>query len=405
MRILLASLLALAVLTLALPAIASDVAYLYGTVTTVDKDRYTGEIRWGTEEAFWDDIFNTTKIENPNIDYLDEDQLDDLEDDRRSWWSRTFVSYEDWDGPVHVFQVRFGDIRSIEILGDEEILVEFKDGSTQEFEGGSNDVGARITVVDPELGVVRLDWDRVRRVDFSATPKKLDEKLGDPLYGVVETRHGEFSGSIQWDHDEGLTTDILDGRSRDGKLEIEFGDIESIEREGNGSLVVLKSGRELELRDSNDVDDDNRGIVVKDPEIGKVKVAWDDFDRITFTSKPITSPAGYESYGTPREIRGRVETKDGDYRGTIVYDLDEAWDYELLNGHMDDTEFQIPFRLIARIEPQGRKRAVVELRNGTRLELEDSQDVTRRNTGILVFASRDEPDYIEWKEIEVVVFD
>ena len=43
--------------------------YLYGTVETESDHRYTGFLRWGTEEAFWDDLFNSTKDELP---YLDE---------------------------------------------------------------------------------------------------------------------------------------------------------------------------------------------------------------------------------------------------------------------------------------------------------------------------------------------
>ena len=57
-------------------AVASDVGYLYGRVETVNGDAYEGELRWGKEESFWDDMFNANKYENENLDYVDPDVLD-----------------------------------------------------------------------------------------------------------------------------------------------------------------------------------------------------------------------------------------------------------------------------------------------------------------------------------------
>ena len=41
----------------------SDKAFIYGTVSTIDGEKYKGQIRWGDEETFWEDEFNSTKIE------------------------------------------------------------------------------------------------------------------------------------------------------------------------------------------------------------------------------------------------------------------------------------------------------------------------------------------------------
>ena len=57
-------------LALSGPAFASDVGYLYGRVETRDGNAYVGELRWGDEESFWDDIFNASKVENENLDYV-----------------------------------------------------------------------------------------------------------------------------------------------------------------------------------------------------------------------------------------------------------------------------------------------------------------------------------------------
>ncbi|MCZ6767201.1 MAG: hypothetical protein O7D32_09765 [bacterium] len=393
--------------TLAGPASAEfDTGYLYGRVITVDGTTYQGEIRWGREETFWDDMFNTTKIENPNIDYLDDDELESIERKDRSWWDDTFSWGRD-DEHTHRFAVRFGDVRAIEMDGDE-VEIEFNNGMKMAFEGGSNDIGASIIVLDAETGRVKLKWDRVKRVEFMNTPNRLEVKLGDPLYGTVETRHGSFTGLVQWDHEECLTSDVLDGDTRDGDMSISFGNIESIEKKGkNRSLVTLRSGRKLELRGSNDVNHDNRGIVVKDPDFGKVKVMWNDFEKVTFETKSRTSGDSYGSYGSPRELIGSVRTSDGDtFSGRIVFDLDEEWDFEILDGSRGDTEYMIPFRSVARIIPENRNSTTVELKSGKTVRLENSQDVTRHNDGILVFAlsREDDPVYIRWKDVEEITF-
>jgi hypothetical protein len=40
-------------------------------------------------------------------------------------------------------------------------------------------------VLDRELGVLKINWDKIRRVEFLPTPKNLDQVFGSPLYGTV----------------------------------------------------------------------------------------------------------------------------------------------------------------------------------------------------------------------------
>ena len=63
----------------------------------------------------------------------------------------------------------------------------------------------------------------------------------------------------------------------DGNMAIEFGKIKSVERDGRGSLVILKSGRDFYLTGSNDVNHENRGIIVNIPGQGRVDIEWRDF--------------------------------------------------------------------------------------------------------------------------------
>lgn len=392
-------------LAAACPVLASDAGYIHGRVTTADGDIYQGEIRWGDEEAFWADIFNATKAENANIEYLDHEQIDRLRHHHRNVWQ---VLFGDHGGHLtHVFAVRFGDLKRIDVLGRQRLTVTFRNGEELRLKGGSNDVGARLTVLDPDVGMVRLRWSRVRTVEFTETPVHLKKKLGEPLHGTVKTDRFDYTGQIQWDNDETLSIDKLDGETRDGDVSIAFGDIRTIRKHRSGVLVTLKSGDELYLTGSNDVNRGNRGVLVKVGGIGSVKVGWRDFEEVTFSDPAPNSGPSYASFGPGRRLNGVVEVRSGDHlSGEIVFDLDETWDFELLQGTIGDTEYLIPFREIARIEPRGGSRADVELKNGLIVELEDSQDVTRKNTGVLVF-TRDhrQPAYVAWSDVGAIRFE
>ena len=68
-----------------------------------------------------------------------------------------------------------------------------------------------------------------------------------------------------------------------------------------------------------------------------------------------------------------------------------------------DSEFLIPFRDIARIEPRDARRTDVELNIGLVIELEESQDVSSKNHGLLVFTRHRKPRYISWQDVTEVV--
>ena len=61
-------------------------------------------------------------------------------------------------------------------------------------------------------------------------------------------------------------------------------------------------------------------------------------------------------------------------------------------------DFDIPFHRISVVEPQGRKRSRVVLHNGEELTLENGADVSRDNSGVLVFRDDDDndPRYFRW---------
>ena len=262
-----------------------------------------------------------------------------------------------------------------------------------------------MSVYDNEVGVVKIKWDRIEYVEFMDTPKQLEYKFGKPLFGTVETDNGEFTGFIQWDHDERLSTDKLDGDNSDGDMTIQFGKIESIERDGRGSKVTLRSGREFYLTGSNDVNNENRGIIVNMPGQGRVDIEWRDFRKVTFRKESRDSGPSYASYKTPKYISGTVKTKDGSsLTGRIIYDLDEKYDMEILQGMDEGIEYLVPFREIKSISPKNYSYTRIEFNNGKKVLLSDSQDVTEENDGVLVFNGKGDPTYVRWDNIDEIIF-
>jgi len=388
-----------------------DEGFLYGKITTVDEGTYTGAIRWGKEEVFWTDFFNSDKESNPYTKYLNRDdrRKQDRSSRRGSWRDRwiEFSSDSYSKGDInHKFVCQFGDIRSIEIDGRSSVTVEIKDGKFINLRGGSNDIGTKVWVLDDEVGLMKMSWERIRKVEFMPTPSKLENKFGTPLYGTVVTRQGKFEGLVQWDHDERLSSDKLDGDTRDGDVALAFGKLRSIEKEGFGCKVTLLSGREMYLDNSNDVDNGNRGIILTLPGIGRVDIRWRDFVSVEFKEMPNELIVPYSNFPEAKRISGTVHTVEGEsFSGTLVYDLDEAMDIEILDGYNDNLEYFVPFRNIKSISPKNYNYSLVELNNGENLLLGEQRDVTERNDGILVFTDAEHPKYASWKKIEKIIFD
>lgn len=113
----------------------------------------------------------------------------------------------------------------------------------------------------------------------------------------------------------------------------------------------------------------------------------------------------YASYKSPKELSGTVKTVSGStFAGRIIYDLDEAYDIEILQGKEDDIEYLVPFRDIKMISPKNYSYTNIELKNGKKILLTDSQDVTDDNDGILVFNGKGDPTYIPWEDVDKINF-
>jgi hypothetical protein len=375
--------------------------FLYGTVTTRDGTEHEGRLRWGEEEAFWGDLFHGMKAELPRQDEVPEDQ-------RRQPSTLSLFGFEislDDDGDSgRQLAARYGDIREIEVTGRSGAVLVMKSGRRVEIDGGSNDVGGQILVWDGKRSPTELRWRDIERIRFRAAPADLAVDVRR-LYGVVRTDEGDFRGFIQWDQDECLGTDELDGETGDGEMSIPMGDIRTIERRGGrASRVTLRDGRELTLDGTNDVNSSNRGIYVEDERFGRVLVSWDTFERADFADPPGSGPA-YGAFEAGGPLRGTVTTRAGrKHTGRLIYDMDEEETWETLDGERRGIDYSIPLGMVASVTPRDGGASRVELRNGEVLELEGSADTGEDHAGLLVMAEGRRPVYVVWEDVRRIDF-
>jgi hypothetical protein len=391
------------------PATAADQGFLYGRVTTVDGATYEGRLRLGgDQEAFWGDYFNGYKPVNPWAAQVPPERLPKV---RRA--IKIFgIKIIERERPMNLqrpFLARLGDIARIEAHG-REVQVALKSGTMfdhlDRFEASDFDDGVRVW--DGRPGVVDLDSLRIRTIELLPTPAL--GAVPGRLYGTVHTRQGDFTGFVQWDRQECVGSDTLDGRIGDGQLSLRFDTIRSIARRSrDSSLVTLLDGREVVLSGPREVGHENRGIYVDDPRYGRVLVSWDAFERVDFSSG--TSGPAYGDFPPGRPLTGSVTTRDGRHlAGRLVYDLDESETTETLDAPSQGVDYTIPFDLIASIVLPGRgehtQRARVTLKSGEALQLERNGDLGEGNAGLLIYVEgRKRPEYVPWSDVEQVDFD
>lgn len=391
----------------------AETEFIYGKVSTFLGETYIGQIRWGNEEAFWTDRFNANKVYNNNIDFLTDGEILQLKKEKQ-FFKGNHSSLDDSQMQndkseytfLHQFSCQFGEIKSIKMKRWQKAELQLRDGSKVTVSGkGTNDMDTPIVIYDKEKGKIEIDWMEISQVEFLKEPRKFKSAIGQPLYGTVFTSEGNYSGVIEWDKDERVTSDELDGEVKTGRFKSTFAKIRIIKPHQDGSIVTMQDGKEVYVFGTNDVNFKNRGITITNDEIGHINVDWSTLERVEFAPKK-TAGKGYSQFQNPREITGTVKTKEGkSLQGKIVFDLDEQFDYEVLNGGSGKMFFEIPFRNIKRISPQSENNCTVELRSKKQIQLRDSQDVSFKNEGLLVFhQDSTNPIYVSWREVEEVVF-
>jgi sporulation protein YlmC with PRC-barrel domain len=396
----------------ALSAQGTDPSRLYGRILTTDGDVYEGFIRWAGNEGGWFDILHGDK-EIPERNWRDAERLGWEPEPRERRFEIFGIGISLPGGGDEVSRssqsgVRLGHVSSLEVLGSNRARLLLKSGEEVEFRGGG-DIGAsvdEILVASPDGQQVELAWRDVRTIDFLTGPEA-STGWGDRLYGTLRTRDGErFTGYVVWDMDELFGEDVLDGEDGGREVEIPFARVRSIERYGSGAARVrLADGEDLVLRGSNDVDDDNRDILIADPALGEVRVEWDAFDILELERPP--SRVATEGFDGGSRLRGTVRARGGEtHTGWIRWDNDEESSWEILDGELaDGVDLDIEMGRIQSIERVAYDASRVTLRDGRTFELTGSNDVDEGNKGVFVEREDGALVRVPWDRFERVDFD
>jgi hypothetical protein len=392
--------------------VSTNQILIHGTVTFESGESHTGYIRWENEEATWDDLFHCGYRESPWADHIDTDAF---QKEKRDHFYQTHgllkrlayaLNEEDVDVPGwRMFLSSFGDIQSFEIHSGEDDYVVTADGARHRIGGYANDNGSDLWLYEKGQEPLEIEWNDLVSIEFSQAPAD-HIPFATRLFGTVETTEGDFTGPIMWDKSECLSIDLLDGENESGDLSLAMGNLRSIKKVDNKSVVIeQKDGQVFNMWGSNDVDSGNRGIWILTPEYGWVDIPWKRFIKATFRD----GPGG----GTPRTafhnslpLKGTVRLTDQTTRqGRLVYDLDEGYAWDYFNGNHRLVGYDIPFTLITKVQRLNEEKCRVHLQSGQILELSENQDTGSENGGLLVF-SPDETstEYIPWRLVEAVEF-
>jgi hypothetical protein len=280
--------------------------------------------------------------------------------------------------------------------------VELKDGNRIEI-SDDDDMPDDIIIYDRNRGTERIRLRDIKQIHFSPTPSRLPDKHGDPIYGTVYVEGDSFTGYLIW-NDECCLTDYLSGESNNRTERFPYGDIRSVENLKKDFRVILKDGDEKNLCCTDDLNKGQLTVIIKTGETGHIEIPMRDIRRVTFEDPPVPGPVNGD-FSEVYRISGRIVTNDNNsLRGRLIYDLDEAFTCELLDGESNDREYRIPFNLIREIRPVNRDITEVTLRNGSMLNLSGHRDVNSRNNGCLVENPRGDFIYIPWEEIQEIRF-
>lgn len=383
----------------------SDEVLIYGEVTLKNNEHLQGHIRWGREKVMWNDILYSDKRENTVKYFLSGEEIDRLElnpDKGRYSWSFLDLWDPAFTEELSLFKIYFGYIRQISFTDRDRIHVELKDGIRLEI-SDDDDMDDDIYIYDSNRRMERIRLKDIKQIRFLPTPSRLPDKHGDPIYGTVYAEGAAFTGYLIW-NDECCLTDFMSGKSNSRTERHPYRDIRSVENLEKGFRVILKDGEEKTLCCTDDLNKGHLTVIIKTVDYGHIEIPMRDIRLVTFEDPPGQGPVNGD-FKTVSRISGRIVTNDDNsLRGRLIYDLDEAFTCELLDGESGDREYRIPFQLVRDIRPVNRDITEVTLRNGSTINLSGHRDVNSRNNGCLVENPRGDFIYIPWEKIREISF-
>lgn len=384
-----------------LEVLADPSGFLFGEVET-RSGTFRGLLRFGrSTDAFWSHLVKARREKQPYRKLLPLEAR--LSTEKLELFGRT-LERRRLRHSRRNFSARFGDLKRIEVHSRRWSTMVLKDGTEIDV-GGSADLGRQVMVTDAEGKTTKVDWMRILRIRLMPADADFPVRLRR-MFGRVETASGSLEGFIQWDDQESIESDLIEGDGPSGaERALPMGEIAAIEKVDNaGSRFILTNGEEVVLTGSNDVDEDNRGIWVDSPQWGRISVDWRSFERLEW--KPVTeSGPGYAEFPMPEVLRGRVLSQAGDaFDGRLVYDADEAYSWELLEGSAEGWLYSIPFAKVRSVEPLGPDSSRVTLHDGSAVELQGSSDINKNNEGVMIFDAEGGLTYLPWAEVAKVEF-
>ena len=189
-------------------------------------------------------------------------------------------------------------------------------------------------------------------------------------------------------------------------MEIPFSQIKIIRRDSRSAAwLELENGKKITLSGSNDVDSGNRGILVKDPQIGEVKIPWNDFDEVEIKHRVKKHLKNYDDFDGGYPLYGKVYARDGfKMKGYICWDNDEYFSNDVLDGRFSGFDINLEFDQIRSIEYHSRRSARVEIRGGETIKISGTNDVNSSNKGIWIMNREGEYEVIKWEDFQKVIF-
>lgn len=373
----------------------NEAAYrIFGEISTVENKVYKGFITWNRNKNYWIDFFEASKIKNLYSSYFKRSNGVVFRAD-----NRTFAT-----PPTHNFCCRFGNIKCIRPTDENEVVLQLKNGDRLTLvKGYSSDINTQLQITTP-TETISLKWDHISEIHFMGAGVEAIAPETNQVAAKMKSSQGIYKGIIYWNYRQRQSQEKINQinalLSKVKKLYACKG------KNGNHTFGPASSVSPSDgpvRAQVNALLQPMESVMINMPNIGSVCVPWTQFEELTIVPVSELNLLSYDDFPSPQAIKGEVVTRSGQtFAGNLAYDLDESYDFEVLDGKNNTISYRIPFRYIRSIEPKNYKYSFITLRNNSQLSLGETCDVNQDNNGIIIFRADQNPVYIQWSEIKEI---
>ena len=354
--------------------------YIYGKCILVSKDTLTGFISF-KEDRLWVSQFKASKVSNPYSKFFSNNK--DI----------LFGEHLNTTPNTHSFVCRYNSIKKIRPIAANRLKVTIKDDRSIDltYNFSSNPIVCHLGNTSTEV-----DWSDISHLEFESSPKYAP--YDDIYVGEVKSTQGIYYGIIErYNYKSKIPRDIE--FTDEAYINFNLDSVDSLKRSGNSDDVTIISGKYTgEYKKQGSL----RGVEVNLPSTGTIYIPWEQLHEIN--RKPANKLLGATYNDSPpikRLVANIVLQDKRELSGSIAYDLDEVLNIEFIEGKNDNIIYSILFDKVAMVEQRNHMHSLVTIKNGGRLSLGDSQDVTSHNNGVILLESN---TYIPWSNIFSIEF-